>query len=148
MLYRYQYAYIMKNSLLLFTIKCSVILYFAACTGINDYSKDVSATPQVTRGTWKVNLFTAAENDKTSAFKGYTLTFEPTGKITASKNGQMVTGNWAEDDILKRITISLDTRDPALTLLNSHWGIAAISTAGLSLQDIHTDNQYLQITSL
>jgi len=138
----------MKNSLLLFTIKCSVILYFAACTGINDYTKDVSATPHVTRGAWKVNLFTDAENDKTSVFEGYTLTFEPSGKITASKNGKTVTGNWAEDDILKRITINLDTQDPALTKLNSYWSIAAISTAGLSLQDMDTDNQYLQITSL
>lgn len=139
----------MKNSILLFTIKCSVILYFAACTGINEYTTAVSATPHVTKGAWKVNLFTKAQLDKTTAFAGYSLTFEPTGKIIASKAGKVVTGNWSEDDILKRITINIDSKDPSLTMLNQYWDISEISKSGLSLQNTdNTENTCLQIASL
>jgi len=139
----------MKNSILLFGIKCSVILYFAACTGIDQYTTAVSATPHVTKGAWKVNLFTEAQNDRTTAFAGYELTFEPTGKIIASKNGKQVTGNWSEDEILKRITINLDTKDPALAKLNDYWNISGISKAGLSFQRAENPStEKLQITSL
>ena len=139
----------MKNSILLFSIKCSVILYFAACTGIDQYTTAISATPQVIKGTWKVTLFTKATNDETTEFAGYCLTFEPTGKIIASKNGKQVTGNWAEDEILKRITINLDTKDPSLAKLNDYWTISNISKSGLSFESAeNTSTERLQITSL
>lgn len=139
----------MKSPLLLFSIKCSVILYFAACTGINEYSTAVSATPHVTKGSWKINLFTEAKNDKTTAFEGYTLTFEPNGKIIAIKNGQTITGNWYEDDIIKKININLDTKDPALTKLNDYWYITYISNSGLDLKNSQNPTTgRLQLTSL
>jgi len=139
----------MKSPFLLFSIKCSVILYFAACTGINEYSTAVSATPHVTKGSWKVNLFTDAKNDETTAFAGYTLVFEPSGKIIATRNGETITGNWYEDDIIKKINISLDTKDPALTKLNNYWNITDISNAGLNLKNSQNPSSgRLQLTSL
>jgi hypothetical protein len=77
------------------------------------------------------------------------LTFENSGKIIAYKNGEQITGNWAEDDILKRITINLDTKDPALVKLNNNWNISTISKWQLSFNTTNnpTDSQ-LQITSL
>ena len=139
----------MKSPLIIFALKCSVILYFAACTGINEYASSVSATPQITKGAWKVDLFTEAENDQTTNLKGYTLTFEPTGKITATKNGEKITGNWAEDDILKIITINLDTKDAVLAKLNYSWSISKISKAALSFKNTDDpSNGRLQITSL
>jgi hypothetical protein len=139
----------MKKPILLFAIKCSVILYFAACTGIDKMTTAVSATPRVTKGAWKINLYTESKNDKTASFDGCMLTFEPSGKIIAYKNGQKITGNWAEDDILKRISINLDTKDPALVKLNTYWNIASISKWQLSFQNTKNpqENQ-LQITSL
>jgi hypothetical protein len=74
------------------------------------------------------------------------LTFEPSGKIIAYKNGQKITGNWAEDDILKRISINLDTKDPALAKLNNYWNISNISKWQLSFNN--PTNSQLQITSL
>ena len=120
----------MKKPLLLFAIKCSVILYFAACTGIDKYTAAVSATPLVTKGAWKVNLLTEAKTDQTACFKGYALTFDATGKLTAVGNGKIITGNWAEDNILKRLTINLDTKDPALAMLNNYWNIYDVSMSG------------------
>ncbi len=77
------------------------------------------------------------------------LTFEPSGKIIAYKNGQKITGNWAEDDILNRISIQLDTKDPTLAKLNNNWHISHISKGQLNFNTTNnpTDSQ-LQITSL
>jgi|GWRWMinimDraft_11_1066019.scaffolds.fasta_scaffold29942_1 hypothetical protein len=139
----------MKKPIILFAIKCSVILYFAACTGINEYATAVSATPFITNGTWKVNLFLESENDNTMVFDGYTLKFEPTGKIIVFKNGKEISGNWAEDDISKKMTISLHTKDPALAKLNNYWTISKITKAGLSLQNTEDPSTgLLQITNL
>jgi hypothetical protein len=140
----------MKKTTLLVALKCSVILYFAACTGIEKISTaSISATPRVTKGAWKINLYSESKNDKTAAFYGCMLCFDASGKIIAYKNGKKITGNWAEDDILKRITINLDTKDPALSKLNSNWDISSISKWQLSFQNINnTEVNQLQITSL
>jgi hypothetical protein len=138
-----------KSPLLLFALKCAVILYFAACSGIADYTTAVSATPLVTKGSWKVTLYTAANKDQTNDFAGYAFTFDPGGEIKALKNGKEITGNWAEDNISKRITINLRTNDPVLTKLNDYWNISAITKAGVSLQNKENSNYgRLQITSL
>jgi hypothetical protein len=139
----------MKKPILLFAIKCSVILYFAACTSINKYTSAVSATPHITNGTWKVNLFIESQNDNTTAFDGYTLQFEPNGKVTAVKGSQKITGSWAEDDISKKLSISLNTDDAALARLNDYWTISSISNTGLSFQNAKDPSGgWLQITSL
>ncbi|MGB4845431.1 MAG: hypothetical protein WBP16_13270 [Ferruginibacter sp.] len=138
----------MKKPLLIFALKCSVIMYFAACTGINEYGNTISATPRVTKGTWKINLFTDEQTDQTAEFSGYTLKFDPSGKITADKNGVTVTGNWIEDNILKRITINLDTEDAALTKLNDYWNIAKIGKESLSFRgNQNSVNDRLEIIS-
>ena len=139
----------MKKPILLFAVKCSVILYFAACTGIDKITTAISATPHVIKGAWKINLYTESKNDETAAFDGCMLTFESSGKIVAYKNGEKITGNWAEDDILKRISINLNTKDPALSKLNNYWSISNISKWQLSFQnnDQPQENR-LQITSL
>lgn len=139
----------MKKTTLFVAIKSSVILYFAACTGIDKYSAAVSATPHIINGTWKVNLFTASKSDKTTAFDGYTLTFEPTGKIIAARGGVKITGNWAEDEISNKLTINLNTGDEALNRLNDHWAISNITKAGLSFQNIKDPTgSSLQLTGL
>lgn len=139
----------MKKSSLLFTLKCSVILYFAACTGINSYTNSVAATPHVIKGTWKVNLFTTAGTDETRQLNGYDLIFSPSGKITAQKNDEIITGNWSEDEIEKRITINLDTQDPVLEKLNNYWDISIATDKSIQLKDAeNASGGRLQITSL
>ncbi len=139
----------MKSPLLLFALKCSVIFYFAACSGIGDYTTAVSATPVVTKGTWKVKLYTGPDKDQSAEFSGYSFSFDPNGEIKATKNNVIISGNWFEDDIQKRITINLDTNDPALTKLNNNWNISAITKTGVSLQNTENPSAgRLQITSL
>ena len=139
----------MNKTTFLVALKCSVILYFAAYTGINKITTAISATPRVTKEAWKINLYTEAKNDETARFDGCMLTFDASGKITAYKNGRKITGNWAEDDILKRITINLDTKDPALSKLNTYWNISSISKWQLSFNNSNNPElSQLQITSL
>lgn len=139
----------MKSPLLLFALKCSVILYFAACSGIGDYTTAVSATPLVTKGAWKVSLVMDADKSQVNELAGYSLTFDPAGKIKVTKDGTEINGNWSEDDILKRITISLDTKDPQLIMLNNYWNISAVTKTGVTLQNTtNPSNGRLQLTSL
>lgn len=139
----------MKSPFVLFALKCSVILYFAACSGITDYTTAVSATPHVTKGSWKVNFIAEADKDQAGSLAGYSLIFDPSGKIKALKDGKEINGNWSEDDILKRITISLDTNDPQLIILNNYWNISSVTKTRVTLRN--TDDPSggrLQLTSL
>jgi hypothetical protein len=138
-----------KSPLIIFALKCSIILYFAACTGFGEDTRATSATPHVTKGIWKVNFFKEAGKDMSGELAGYTLTFIPSGKIIAVKNGELVRGDWSEDNILKRITINFETKDPYLIKLNERWNISTASDNGVTLQN--TENKSggrLQITSL
>ena len=109
----------------------------------------MSATPLVTKGAWKVDLYMDANKDQTNDFVGYAFTFGPEGEIKARKNGKEITGYWSEDNISKRITINLHTKDPILKKLNDNWDISAITKAGVILQN-NQNPAYgrLQITSL
>ena len=139
----------MKKPLLIFALKCSIIVYFAACTGIDHYLSAESATPHVTKGTWKINLFQNNNTTQTNEFGGYTLTFDPIGKIKVVKNGKITTGNWSEDEIANRITINLDTNDPVLTKLNDYWNVSSITQSGVSFNNHEGSSKgRLQITSL
>jgi hypothetical protein len=138
----------MTKPFLLFAIKCSVIMYFAACTSIENYTIAKTATPVVTKGVWKVKLFQDANNDKTNDFAGYTFTFNMSGNVKASKNGIDINGSWAEDDISKKITLNLDAKDPALTRLNNYWNITGINKSEVNLQNNTTVNTQLNITTL
>jgi hypothetical protein len=138
-----------KSPLLIFTIKCSIILYFAACTGIGKGGSAVSATASVTKGAWKINLLKEDNKDISKELAGYTLNFMPSGKIIAVKNGEMIRGNWSEDEILKRITINLETNDPYLIKLNDRWNVSIVSDKGVTMQNTENPTEgRLQITSL
>jgi hypothetical protein len=138
-----------KSPLIIFALKFSIILYFAACTSLGEGTKAKSATPHVTKGVWKVNFFKEDGKDMSTELAGYTLTFVPSGKIIAVRNGELIRGNWSEDEILKRITINLDTKDPYLTKLNDRWNISTVTDKGVTLQNTENDSDgRLQITSL
>ena len=138
-----------KSPLIIFTLKCSIILYFAACTGIGEGTTYKSATPQVTKGVWKVTLLNTAGKELAGELAGYTLTFVPSGKIIAVRNGELIRGNWSEDEILKKITINLETKDPYLTKLNDRWNISSVNAKDVTLQNTeNSSGSRLQITSL
>jgi len=125
----------MKKPFLLFSLKSAVILYFAACTSIEDYTVTQAATPVITRGAWKVELFTAGNSNPTPVFNGYQFTFTTAGDLKAVKNGSEIMGNWAEDHFSKSININMVTTDPVLEKLNTMWKISTISTGQVELKN-------------
>jgi hypothetical protein len=136
----------MKKPALLFALKCTVIIYFAACSGIDSLTTSKSVTPQVTKGDWKVNCFSNTAVDNTCIFEGYTFAFEPTGKVTAQKNGVIVEGYWLEDDINKKITISFKNSGTALDALSDYWNVSAIQDGKISFEKqegLETDKLYI-----
>ena len=130
----------MKKPFLLFTIKVAVIVYFAMCTGIDNINASQSATPIVTRGTWKIKFYEAAKNDQAGEYTGYKFVFHPNGLLEASRNDMTIRGKWFEDDISKRITIHFGLTDPVLTRLNSRWQIQEIDNGAIELQDTRSSN--------
>ena len=137
----------MSKMSLLFALKCSIILYFAACTSIEQYTVAKATTPIVTQGSWKVNLFMDTNKDKTNDFAGYTFRFNISGDVQAIRNGVEVKGHWAEDNISQGVTLDLDTEDPALVRLNNYWTITSASNAQVGLQN-NGNSASLNITSL
>lgn len=139
----------MTKPFLVFLLKCSAILYFEACSSIDQLTIAKSASPVITKGVWKVATFTFSSNDKSTEFSGYNIVFSPYGEISAVKNGITVKGNWSEDNFEKRITIDLGKSDPVLAKLNDYWNIKDIANLQVNLQSAHhhaTEN--LKITAL
>lgn len=125
----------MTKQFLLFAVKCSVILYIIACTDIGNQTISRSATPVVTKGIWKINLY---QNTKNNDLAGYIFTFYNRGEIKASKNGVDIIGNWKEDNIAHGITLDLGNKDKVLSKLNKYWNISSIDGSIISLQNSST----------
>jgi|GEM_PF-1088162 len=139
----------MKKPLLLFALKCSVIIYFAACSNLEKLAVSKSVTQFVTTGTWKVNCFSNTNTSNICDFKDYTFSFDASGKVTAVKNGISFSGNWIEDNISKKITINFNNSNAVLNELNDHWNITAIGPDGISFEKtIEQDIEKFYITSL
>lgn len=139
----------MKKPFLLFALKCSVIVYFAACSGIDSFTNSKSVSAQISKGGWKVNCYSNTQTDNTCIFDGYTFTFEENGKLIAVKDNNRFEGNWLEDNISQKITISFKNSGIALDALNDYWNIASIQDGEISFEKKEgntTDKLY--ITSL
>jgi hypothetical protein len=139
----------MKKPALLFALKCTVIIYFAACTSIEKLAVTTSVTDLVTKGAWKVNCYSTGNTDNTCNFKDYTFTFDASGRVTAVKDGVSFTGNWIEDNISKKVTISFTNSNAVLNELNSYWNITSITDAGISFEkNSSQDTEKIYITAL
>jgi hypothetical protein len=139
----------MKKPVLLFALKCSVIVYFAASANFKQLTVSNSVSELVTKGSWKVNCYDNAKVDNTCIFEGYSFSFDATGKVIANKNGVSYEGNWIEDNISKKITLSFNNSNPALSGLNNHWNIESISDKGITFENTTEQNSdKLYITAL
>lgn len=139
----------MKKPLLLFALKCCVIIYFAACTNIQKLADSKSVSQLVTKGNWQVNCFTNTIADNTCDFKGYTFSFDAAGNVSAVKDGEKFSGNWIEDNISKKITIHFTTGNAVLNELNDYWNITSITNAGISFEKTtNKETEKFYITAL
>jgi hypothetical protein len=140
----------MKKPLLLFAIKCTVIVYCAAFTNIEKLTVSKAVTQQlVTKFNWKVNCYDNANTDNTCIFDGYAFAFNETGKVTATKNNITFEGNWLEDNFSKKITLHFKSINPALNQLNNSWSISSMNDTEITFENTTTpDKEKLYITAL
>ena len=140
----------MKKPFLLFALKCSVIVYFAACTRIDKLAVSSSVSEQLINKTaWKVNCFGNSTSDNTCIFEGYAFSFDASGKVVATKNGTSIEGNWLENNISKTITISFKNSNSVLNELSDYWNISTVTDAGISFEKNSTnDTEKIYITAL
>jgi len=140
----------MKKPFLLFALKCSVIVYFAACTRIDRLAVSNSVSEElISKTAWKVNCFGNSTSDNTCIFEGYAFSFDASGKVVATKNGKSIEGNWLENNISKTITISFKNSNPVLNELSNYWNISTVTDAGISFEKTDTkDADKIYITAL
>ena len=139
----------MNKPFLLFALKCSVILYFTACTGIDNLASDKSATPIITKGAWKIEYYTGEKAGKINDLSAYHFFFGREGELKAVKNEITVMGNWSEDNITKCIRINLGDEDPDLAKLNDYWNINDVANLHVDLKNAHQEElNGLKITAL
>src|SRR5437868_13601780 len=131
----------MKKPFLLFALKFGVIVYFVACTSIDNLKNSHAVTPIVTKGVWKVQLYTADSNDHTDDLQGYTFTFKVSGLLEVNNNGKQIRGNWFEDEFANTIGINLETADPSLSKLNTQWKFHEINNSTVELLDERKNNE-------
>ena len=141
----------MNKPFLLFAVKCSVILYFAACTSIDHLTITKSATPVICKGLCKLELCTSTpeKNCEACNLEYYHFAFDQNGELKASNNGRVIKGSWSEDNISKQIHISFDNAGPVFSELNNYWTIENIENAQVSLNSSGGETTCrLKITSL
>jgi hypothetical protein len=129
-----------KSPFLIFALKCSIILYFTTCTGINEFTTAVSATPNVTKGVWKVSLCKEDNIDPSTDMTEYSLLFKPDGTFVVTGNEVETTGNWSEDEISNKMKITLETSDPCLKKLNNNWTVSNVSKTSITLLNNNNKN--------
>lgn len=120
-------------------------ILFSSCGAEEDVANPNTVTDIVTTGKWKVNTYIESNQDHTSDFAGYTLSFSRNGTVTAVKGVEAYTGSWSEDKILHRITFNFSNPTPELDRINNQWGVADVRAALVNLSDSDTGAEFLGI---
>lgn len=120
-------------------------ILFSSCGAEEDVANPNTVTDIVTTGKWKVNTYIESNQDHTSDFAGYTLSFSRNGTVTAVKGVETYTGSWSEDKILHRITFNFSNPTPELDRINNQWGVADVRAALVNLSDSDTGAEFLGI---
>lgn len=91
-------------------------------------------------GNWRVTLYNDSGTDELYHFNGYTFTFS-NGTVTASKNGNTITGNYSTgiDDGKKKLYLNFGNVVP-FEELNDDWNIIEEASTKMRLQDISGGN--------
>jgi hypothetical protein len=147
-----------KLSHILYVVISCIVLTSTSCT----HDTNLNAAPANTTGSsgtgsnaqtpgsgWRVTLFSETSENKTSHFSGYQFDFAANGTISATGNGQTVTGAWSQyqDDGVTKLAISLNTTDKDLSELNDDWVLISKSDTFISLKDDNSaKNEQLQFS--
>lgn len=125
----------------------SVAMLLAACSGYSSNPTAPTSTDTVTAsiaGNWVITSLVQGQEDKTSQFSGYTLSFSATdaesGTVTATRNNSTVNGTWRHSPAVtyygssstESIVLNLGTATP-FDRITGTWNVTSSTNAKLSL---------------
>ncbi len=95
-------------------------------------------------GTWHVTLFSEDSTIETHHFNGYSFQFNSNGTVSATKDGNTVSGTWTagqeDDDDDSQFKLILSFSTSPLNELNDDWDILEQTSSKIRLQDISGGN--------
>jgi hypothetical protein len=110
----------MKNILLLTLLS---FLLFSCEKFVEDVQEEAIAET-ISKGQWKVSLYTKAGTDLTSDFGAYVFQFQKNNTVDAIKNNVVEkTGTWQANATDYTITSQFDNAAYPLPLLNGTWNL-------------------------
>jgi len=137
------------KSLTCFSLLILTAISFISCSKSDGTSAAIgstttpdSVTTFLTTGTWIIGSISEQKEDNTASFAGYSFTFSTDGKLTATKNGAQVTGDWHYSPAVtyygssskNAVTISMGTNNPFRRLTKT-WNLVSASATSIQLQN-------------
>jgi hypothetical protein len=136
----------------IFFIIAAFIIALSACKSKEEVTPDPTTTTvtnlksSITTGTWTVKVFRQKLEDKSSVYSGYVFAFAADGSVSASNNGKIVKGSWANSEAgtsyygappaAATFTITMEGSGN-FTKINKSWDVNVKSVA----TDIMLDNK-------
>lgn len=92
-------------------------------------------------GTWAVASYTDDDNDDSSNYENYVITFSANGSLTAVKDSDTVTGTWAVslDGGQLKLQLNFNADDP-FDELEDDWDVVAYTALRVELKDFDDDD--------
>jgi uncharacterized lipoprotein NlpE involved in copper resistance len=128
------------------------IISLASCKNKEEVTPDPTTATvtnlksSITTGSWSVKVYREKLEDKTSIYSGYVFTFAADGSVSASNNGKVVKGSWANSEAgtsyygappaAATFTITMDGSG-SFSKINKSWDVNVKSV----VTDIMLDNK-------
>lgn len=138
---------IMKPVFKLLSFALLASIFTTSCSKTADAplaSTDSASTQsaKIAAGTWVISSYTQKTENKSSMFAGTVFTFQDAGKLTATQNGNVISGTWSYSPssvgyygsapTKASIRIALVAGSP-FTNLNKTWNVVSSDNSTLSL---------------
>ncbi len=134
----------MRKLISFFALFCILFLNVASMCSADDNMSTTNPSPVIaliTDGTWRVNSYIDAGNDKTAHFTGYDFTFSETQVLTASNGSDIYTGTWSvtsdnDDDDSPGGDLDFDivfTAPADFADLTEDWNVVTYSSTTITL---------------
>jgi hypothetical protein len=130
--------YLIKSSAFLIVLMVAV----TSCKKDDNSSPNSASTLNLTiqQGNWKITNYNDNGNDETNHYAGYSFKFNSDGSITATNNGNTVSGTWSTgtDDSTVKLILSFSTTP--FSELNDDWHVLEQSSTIIKLEDVSGGN--------
>ena len=128
----------MRNTKL-FTIVLLFVITITASNCSADHNILPTTEESLTRNGWGVDYY-FQQQDMTSEFEEYRITFRSNGTVNCRKETEMISGTWnkavnaGQSEI---ISINISTSNPSINKLNGSWKLVNQSSNSMNFENFH-----------